>query len=111
MTGFGISLSPPKGKEIYTIHRFKIYDAGKHDLLDANDRRKNVNFNIIGEENERLVLRLFMNESMEFYKGRYYFLNEMDPEMCQYLVLELVRRLKLKYKFTTNFELKEVEHS
>lgn len=109
MDSFGISVSVKKDKELFKIHRFSVTDAGRHHLLSPESQAQNRNYQIIGEEDEKLVVRIFFNEKKQLHKARYYFLSGMDKELAKWLTLELMERLKMQFKFAKEFELKEIE--
>ena len=109
MDGFGISLMESKDNELLKIHRFKVYDAGNYHLLSPEEQSRNRNYQINGNEDEKIVVRIFFNLKKELHKARYYYLNGMDKELAKYLSLELIARLKHQFKFAKEFEIREIE--
>jgi len=104
----GIQGSEFKTKPIGTIYRFKVYCRGKFELLSFQDQVNNLNYQINGQKNEQVVVRLWKREE-GIYKGRYYASAAMDAELAELLAKEWVKRLRSQLKFTKDFDLKLIE--
>ena len=98
-----------KSKPIDKIHRFSVYNRGKFDLLPLDEQPQNLNFQINGQENEQVVVRLWKNE-IGFYKGRIFYSNGIDEELGYLLAKEWIKRLRKKYVFTNDFEFLELQY-
>ena len=104
----GIQGSEFKTKPIDTIYRFKVFNRGKFELLSFDDQVNNFNYQINGEENEQVVIRLWKNEKV-IHKGRYFYSKQIDEELAEYLAKEWISRLKTQLVFAKDFELKLIE--
>lgn len=105
----GISLSEPKTKPCFKIHRFSVYQRESLALLEPEVQKRNLNYQINGaSEFEKIVVRVFLDECGQIYKSRYYFLEGMDNEMAHYLALELIHLLSQKHKIRHDHQLKEL---
>jgi hypothetical protein len=78
--------------------------------LEPHKRKRNLNFQINGDTDyEKIVFRMYMDERKRVYKSRYYYREGMDTETAEYLVMELLLRLKDMYKFRDDHECKQIE--
>lgn len=106
----GISLNEPATEPILSIYRFRVYSRESFALLEPHKRKRNLNFQINGDSDfEKIVFRMYMDERKRVYKSRYYFREGMDKETAEYLVKELLERLKKTYKFREDHECKEIK--
>ncbi len=105
-----ISQQAPQTEPIISIYRFKVYTRESFALLEPHKRKRNHNFQINGDsECEKIVFRMYMDERKRVYKSRYYYQQGMDKETAEYLVMELLERLKKNYKFRDDHECKEIK--
>lgn len=106
----GISLLEPKTDPILSIYRFKVFARESFALLEPHKRKRNLNFQINGDsECEKIVFRIYMDERKRVYKSRYYYRDGMDAETAEYVVLELIKRLRNTYKFRKDHECKDLQ--
>ena len=106
----GISLSEPATEPILSIYRFRVYSRESFALLEPHKRKRNLNLQINGDSDcEKIVFRMYLDERKRVYKSRYYFREGMDKETAEYLVKELLERLKKTYKFREDHECKEIK--
>jgi len=110
MTAFGISLIEPTDEPIFNIHRFKVFNRGKHHLLEPGAQKHNLNYQIDGTIDEKIVVRIFFRENQKVYRALYYVMKGMDKELALLLSQALVERLKVRFKFSKDFQLKEIEN-
>ena len=108
-TQIGIIGSKFKCEPVDRIHRFAVYNRGKFDLLPIDEQVKNINYQINGGEGEQVVVRLWKNEQ-GFYKCRYFHSKGIDKELAGLLAREWVKRLQIQFKFSNEFELKEIDY-
>ena len=104
----GIQGSKFTTEPIDRIYRFHVYSRGKFDLLEPEHQAKNINFQINGERQEQVVVRLWKNES-GVYKGRYYYSTGMDREQASYLAREWINRLRKKMSFAREIDFKAID--
>ena len=104
----GIQLNPFDSPPDFTIYRFRVYKREKISILTHEAQKLNSNFQIEGEDGEKLVVRIFKNEDGSFQRGSYYSLNNFDAEIAEYLVKALVQKLGLKTKDFNQLPLKQV---
>ncbi len=106
----GINLLEPNTEPILLIYRFRVYSRESFALLEPHKRKRNHNFQINGDsECEKIVFRMYMDERKRVYKSRYYYRQGMDKETAEYLVMELLERLKKNYRFRDDHECKEIK--
>lgn len=110
MTAFGISLVELTDEPIFKIHRFKVFNRGRHHLLEPGAQRRNLNYQINGDGDEKIVVRIFLRENQEVYKALYFVMKGMDKELALLLTHSLIERLRAKHKFSKDFQLKEIEN-
>lgn len=106
----GISLLEPQTEPILLIYRFRVYSRESFVLLEPHKRKRNLNFQINGDADfEKIVFRMYLDERKRVYKSRYYYREGMDKETAEYLVMELLERLKKTYKFRDDHECKKID--
>ena len=102
----GVQVKPFNRSPDLTIHRFRVYKREPISLLEPEAQKLNYNFQIEGDEGEKLVLRILMNEDGTFKRGSYHSNENFDSEIAEYLVKALVQKLGLPVKDFTKLPLK-----
>ena len=105
----GFHFGPRKLTLVGKIHRFSVYDAGKIDVLPPENRSRNINFQIEGNNTEKLVIRVFYHRKYQIKKVLFYYLKDFDNETVAYIVKEQLKRL-LKYStLHDEFQLRKID--
>ncbi len=104
----GVQLNPFHRPPDLMLYRFRVYTREKISILTPEAQKLNSNYQIEGEDGEKLVVRIFKNEDGSFQRGSYYLLNSFDSEIAEYLVKALVQKLGLKAKDFNQLPLKQV---
>jgi hypothetical protein len=91
----GIQHKPFDKPPTLELHRYRIYERGKISIIPPEDQKLNLNYQIEGSQNEKLVVRLFKNKEGVLYRGSYYSINEFDSELAEYLIRALIQKLKI----------------
>jgi hypothetical protein len=90
---------------LFRIHNWNVYDAGSVQLLPAEDRARNKNYQIEKSENEKILVRMFLSSDKSTVERTKYFylLKNSDEECTLYIVLALLARVQ--YKISPDHEL------
>ena len=91
----GIRITPFTSKPVFKINNWKVYDCGKVDLLPAEERNRNINFQIQRGDVEKILVRFFLSpDKTIILKTNYYFiLTKTDTENALFLTLWLQNRI------------------
>ncbi len=92
----------------FTIYRFRVYMRERITILSLEAQKLNLNFQIEGENEEKLVVRIFKNVDGSFQRGSYYSLKVFDKEIAEYLVKALIQKLHLRVPNFNDVQLKQV---
>lgn len=104
----GVQLNPFDRPPDFTLYRFRVYEREKISILTTEAQKLNSNFQIEGEDGEKLVVRIFKYEDGSFHRGSYYSFQNFDAEMAEYLVKALIQKLGLRTKDYNHLPLKQV---
>jgi hypothetical protein len=104
-THLGIRLSKFAEKPIYKLYRFNVFDAGHVPYIHPESSRRNFNFQIEGESNEKLVVRIFLNKEFKIIRCKYFHLETFDTELAYYLTLIILEKECSQYPFDRTYKL------
>ena len=104
----GVQLNPFERPPDFILYRFRVYTREKISILTPEAQKLNINFQIEGEDGEKLVVRIFKYEDGSFQRGSYYSLQNFDTEMAEYLVKALIQKLGIRTKDYNHLQLKQV---
>ena len=102
----GIRITPFETKPVFIIDKWKVYNAG---ALPIENPHRNLNLQIERDDNEKIVLRIFLNDKVEISHAKYYFIKGVDEELSFYLCMSVIHRLSNKYSLSTDFIIKQIK--
>jgi hypothetical protein len=94
------------------IGRWKIFDVGNIFNEVKGVPGKSLNYQIQGDiEEERMLVRIFLDHEFNINETKYYFLNKFDQEIALYLTHSLLIRISntKKYSINQNHLVKELK--
>src|SRR5688572_27773931 len=103
---FGITVFEPHRQPTLTIHRFRIYEEGKNQLLEPRRQARNLNYLVCGTPDEFMNIRIYMAENGLLQEVRSYFLPTFDSETADYLTKALLSILKQQYPYSLSLHYK-----
>jgi hypothetical protein len=91
----GISFEFPL---LYKMFRWNVYDVGSLTAQPTLDRKKNLNYQIVGRPLEKILVRVNLDSEGRLMQTCYYYLGiNTDSELAYLLTKSLLQRLSQEY--------------
>lgn len=102
----GIQLNAFKTKPVFEFDRWKAYSLPPIKEIEGHPLLRN--FQVNGNEDEKIVVRTWLNHNLEIERIRYYYLTSTDPELAEYLVKILIQHIADKYPLANKTTCKDI---
>ena len=88
-------ISATNSKIIYRFDRWQFFELNF--TCEDEIRCKRMQYNIIGDINEKIIVRIHLDHKNEIIKARYYYLLKTDAETANYMFNILLQKINLKF--------------
>lgn len=102
----GIQLNAFKTKPIFEFDRWNAFALPPIKEIENHPHHRNYQIN--GNEQEKIVVRTWLNKNLEIERIRYYYLTTTDPELAGCLVKILIQHIADKYPLANKTTCKDI---